>query len=120
MFQVGNITMGLLLMMKMLMCVAVTALSNQHFKSAVRLSVFIMQYSLVFLVSCCSSVSVSSTDSNFLTSWYSTLIGAYSTYADQPILNGATVYEKDGYCLHLSSYGTWSVGTCDRLGQNYL
>ena len=37
MFQVGNIMMGFSLMMKMLMCVAVTVLSNPRFKNAVRL-----------------------------------------------------------------------------------
>jgi len=69
-------------------------------------------------LNCCESITLSSTDPEFLASGYVYFAGTYNKYQDSPSLNGRMVYklESKDYCLYFTRNDYWSVNRCSDLG----
>ena len=73
---------------------------------------------LLFIVSCCPSLTLSSTDSAFLDSGYDFYIGSFKTYTTTPMLNDRAVYQLESspaYCMWYAGL-TWYINKCDAIG----
>ena len=118
MSQHGSIGTGVqMLLTKMLPSDAVTAHSTLLMMNAVgsKLSKFLNKK--IILVTCCSTVNLTSSDSAFLNGWYgSQFAGTYNVYATSPEWNGRTVYQLNDYCLYFSPYSKWNINSCSSLG----
>ena len=64
-------------------------------------------------------VTLSSTNTTFLSSGYAVFNGTYSKYTDNQTVNDRTVYKLDGsstaYCLFYA-VGRWAVSKCENVG----
>merc|ERR1712025_1229137 len=71
-------------------------------------------------LNCCESITLTSTDPDFLASGYVYFAGTYTKYQDSPSLNGRMVYklESKDYCLYFTKYDYWSVNSCSDLGSS--
>jgi len=69
-------------------------------------------------LNCCETVSITSTDPDFLESGYKIFAGTYTKYADSPSANGRLVYKLQlfDYCLYFSDCNQWAVNTCSNIG----
>jgi len=68
-------------------------------------------------LTCCASISLSSSHSNWTGVWQNTFEGSYNVYT-QPTLNGKTVYERNDFCMYwvrLSGGGRWFINKCSNL-----
>ena len=74
---------------------------------------------IYFLVTCCSSILLSSTTQTTIDGYY--FLGKYITYATTPEFNGKKVYVKETdarYCLRTPEVGgKWVLGVCSNLTQ---
>jgi len=69
-------------------------------------------------LTCCDSVIFNSSHPDWAEDWGLVFGGIYNLYEAKPILNGKAVYKRDKYCLSWS-HGTWSIHSCEDLGNNF-
>ena len=70
-----------------------------------------------FLVTCCDSIKLTTTNSDVLSSAYSIFVGNYVPYSSMATINDYPVYQLEGqsYCLYYAG-GRWYVNTCNNIG----
>merc|ERR1719312_1387233 len=70
-------------------------------------------------LTCCDSVTLSSTNQDFLNSGKKILAGNYKKYSTNPEVNDRMVYKLEGtsteYCLFYS-YWRWAISKCENVG----
>merc|ERR1711970_217404 len=70
-------------------------------------------------LTCCDTVTLSSSNSDFLSSGYKVFAGTYTKYTERPSVNDRTVYKLEGsstdYCLFYA-FGRWAVSKCENVG----
>ena len=95
---------------------AVTVSSIQPMMNAVWFMIYsFLKYWICVLVTCCDSVTFSSTHADWAGGWGNFFGGSYALYEVQPMLNGKAVYEMNDYCLFWEC-GRWIINKCSALG----
>jgi len=74
----------------------------------------LLQIFLNKTVTCCDSVTLSTTHADWTGEWAKHFGGTYNLYEAQPMLNGRAVYEKNDWCLFWEC-DRWMINKCSAM-----